>query len=404
MTGLACALSLSASELCSQPAATVQIVSGEFGRQNTPILLSVPEQFRVAERLELNRESTSIELQWFDRERSLAAAILRKEIPATEKQSWQLRVAQKTDARASHSSGVSVRAAEDGSYLSLSVGAKEVLRYPLVLKQPPAGIEPIFAHSGHIHPLLTPAGKTLTAEFPADHPHQHGIFNAWVNTTFEGRKVDFWNQKDRTGMVEHVRVVDTASGSVFGQFTVELAHLDLSGPTGKKPVLREFWTVRAWNIDSEFLLDIESRQTCIADSPLTINEYHYGGMSFRGREDWLGKTRANFHTSEGKSRSDGNHTRPTWTAIAGQVDGSACCLTVMGHPENFRHPEPVRLHPEKPYFVFTPPQLGSFERPPGKEVLARYRYHVTDTAYSAPRAEQVWNDYAAPPIRVATAN
>ena len=128
-----------------------------------------------------------------------------------------------------------------------------------------------------------------------------------------------------------------------------------------------------------------------------MEEYHYGGMSFRGREEWLGEVASRFLTSDGKTRANGNHTRPHWVAIEGLIDGSPCAVAIMGHPNNFRHPEPVRLHPNKPYFVFTPPQLGKFELRPGDEFAARYRYFVTDALADPTSINAVWNAYRDPP-------
>ena len=39
-----------------------------------------------------------------------------------------------------------------------------------------------------------------------------------------------------------------------------------------------------------------------------------------------------------------------------------------------RHPAPVRLHPSKPYFSFSPMVLGDFTIAPGETYRARYRY------------------------------
>ncbi len=116
-------------------------------------------------------------------------------------------------------------------------------------------------------------------------------------------------------------------------------------------------------------------------------------MAFRGRSEWLGKEGAKFHTSEGKGRVDGNHSRPHWVSLEGSLDGQVCTVVAMGHPENFRHPEPTRLHPDKPYFVFSPSFLGAFERQKGVEYLARYRYCIADGAVSPDTANQWWEAY-----------
>ncbi len=273
---------------------------------------------------------------------------------------------------------------------------RPVLRYHTAVVEPPAGIAPVFRRSGFIHPVWTPQGRVVTADFPADHPHQHGLFCAWVKTTFEGREVDFWNQAGETGRVEHVRLVSLRNEPDFAEFTVELRHSDLTAPAGPRPVLRELWTIRGRDVPQGFLFDLESRQTCIAESPLIVQEYHYGGMGFRGAEAWFaprGEARFQFLTSEGLGRLEGNHTRPHWVAAHGEIDGGECGIAIMGHPRNFRHPEPVRLHPTKPYFVFSPCVLGEFRLEPGIEHRARYRYYVYDGPLDRDAIERVWEAY-----------
>ncbi len=284
---------------------------------------------------------------------------------------------------------------ETDDVLELRHGEQPILRYHKSIVQPPEGVSPLYARSGHLHPVWTPAGRVVTSEFPADHLHQHGVFSAWVKTTFEGRSVDFWNQKGGTGTVEHVRVLDRVPRGENAGFTVELRHLDLSAPGGPKPVLREIWQVTATAQQGAFLFDIESRQTCIADSPLLIHEYHYGGMAFRGADAWLNTSDTasgfRFETSEGLDRIDGNHTRPRWVAARGPIDGSPCTLAIAGKPGNFRHPQPVRLHPSKPYFVFSSCVLGEFQLNPGVEHVNSYRYVVADGTLSPEQIDSLLN-------------
>ena len=222
-----------------------------------------------------------------------------------------------------------VTCTDDGRGLLLRVGGKPVLRYNHAVLEPPAGVEPVFRRSGFIHPLTTPLGLVVSDDFPPDHAHQHGLFFAWVNTTFGGHHVDFWNQKAGTGDVRHDAILGTVSGPVFGQFDVRLKHEALTEPGGPVPVLDEEWTVRAYGLADPFVVDFESRQTCASARPLEINTYHYGGFGLRGNRAWfdsaakgasrttLTRGESDFLTSEGKGRADGNHTRPRWVDLSG---------------------------------------------------------------------------------------
>jgi hypothetical protein len=250
--------------------------------------------------------------------------------------------------------------------LLLAVGPLPVLRYQHAV-MPSADPElPYYARSGFIHPVYDPRKRMLTDSMPADHMHQHGLMFAWVNTTFEGRKMDFWNSKLQQAEVRHAGFDGYCSGPVFAAFTARLDHIDRTAPGGPKTVLHETWEIRVYNRADGFLFDLRSTQNCAGSEPLVINKYDYGGMCIRGTSAWLEAGQSDFLTSEGKNRREGNHTRPLWCDLSGQLEGQASGITCFCHPANFRYPQPVRLHPSKPYFCWAPMVLGPFAIEPGK--------------------------------------
>ncbi|MCA9184975.1 MAG: PmoA family protein, partial [Planctomycetales bacterium] len=271
-----------------------------------------------------------------------------------------------------------------------------VLVYHCDIAPVPADIDPVFARSGFIHPLYSPGGRVLTDDYPPDHAHQHGVFTAWVNTTYDGKKVDFWNQKDRTGNVRHVSVDNLVSGPVFAEFTVTLDHVQLQDDNPPNTILKEQWTVRAYHRSDPLVVDLESTQVCVAEKPLQLNEYVYGGFGFRGHRQWGKDPSFGFMTSQGKHRTDGNHTRPNWLITHGNVDGSPAYVVAMGHPQNYRYPQPVRLHPSMPYFSLAPPVLGPFQLQPGVPYASRFRLVTFDGPPDEMDAENAWLEYAIP--------
>ena len=99
-------------------------------------------------------------------------------------------------------------------------------------------------------------------------------------------------------------------------------------------------------------------------------------------------------TSEGKKQEDGNHTRPNWVAMSGQVDGELCGIAAMSHPDNFRSPQPVRIHPEKPYFCFAPMVLGEFRLEPDKPYVSRFRFAAFDGKPDPEQLNALWQAFA----------
>jgi hypothetical protein len=393
------------------PGVLIEVSAGAHARHGTPVIFALPEALRSARAVTLTELGTETE-RAVDAQVLEApgmppsvAWIIRDPLPSGSTRRYRLDAA---------SAGLSHRAAVtcigDGKHLRLQAGDRPVLQYNTALVEPPGGIESCFRRSGQIHPVYTPSGRIVSDDFPPDHAHQHGVFFAWVNTTFEGHPLDFWNQKTETGRIAHAAVLGMAGGPVFGQFQVKLRHEDMTAAGGPRPVLDEVWTVRAYPASDVFLIDFESRQTCAGASPLTINQYHYGGMGLRGHRDWFDPSvkgnnppdparsgKSDFLTSEGKNRATGNHTRPTWVDLAGLVDGQPAGVALLDHPDNFGFPQPVRLHPNKPYFCFAPMVLGRFEIVPGREYVSRYRFVVHDGMPEARELERHWHDYAEPP-------
>jgi hypothetical protein len=103
-----------------------------------------------------------------------------------------------------------------------------------------------------------------------------------------------------------------------------------------------------------------------------------------------------FLTSEGKTRENGNETRAKWCYVGGDVDGKPAGIAILCHPDNFRFPQPVRIHPDEPFFCFAPSQLGDWKIEPGKPYGAKYRFVVTDGEPDAKEIERLWRDYAEP--------
>ena len=406
-----------------------EVEAGPYARRDTPVIVPLPEAMRDASRFALEDLDShkAVPVQKVAHQvigQSGVAWILRDPLPAGTTRRYRL-TANTRHAAIRPDGGV--HAFVDGKPLehnggtldphktgTLKVGDRPALTYQAAVAEPPAGIDSVYRRSGFIHPLQTPSGVAVTDDFAPDHAHQHGLFFAWVNTTFEGRHVDFWNQKERTGRVSQAspgKVYQNSimGGPVFGELLVELLHEDLTAPGGPKPVLRDIWLVLVYDIPGAFVIDFQSAQH-IVDEKLSINKYHYGGLGLRGNRQWFDPTasgesppdptksgRSDFLTSEGKHRVDGNHTRSRWVDLSGQVDGQCAGLTILDNPSNFRFPQPVRLHPNKPYFSFAPSVEGDFAITRGHPYVSRYRHYLHDGPPVPEAIERVWHDYAEPP-------
>lgn len=272
--------------------------------------------------------------------------------------------------------------------LTLSSDGAPLLRYNAQYIESPKPEAPWYGRSGFIHPVYTPSGRIVTDDFPSDHLHQHGLMFAWTSAHVDGRHIDFWNSADRTGRVEHAETIESSNDSL----TVELHHVDDSTEP-PRVVLHETWQIRRVPHESMTVFDLRSTQTCVMDQPLKIAKYHYGAMCVRGAADWV-DGRARIRTSAGKDRVEGNHTRPRWVSMQGEVDGATCGIAAMGHPDNFRAPQPVRLHPQMPYFCFAPMVAGDFAIEPDQPYISRFRFVAFDGQPEADQLNALWRDFS----------
>lgn len=286
--------------------------------------------------------------------------------------------------------------------LHVVVDDKPVLTYQMETVLPDDGSPEYYKRGGFIHPAFAPNGEVITDGFPVGHTHQHGIFFAWVKTSFQGREIDFWNQHKENGTVVFDSLISHSGGPVFSEFVGAQTAVVLDGADTTR-VLDERWNVKVYNLSQYFMWDIEVSQKNITDEVLQVLPYHYGGMAFRGSADWndttatadqelTGVGKGGFLTSEGLGRS-GNHTRPNWVSMHGNVNDRPVNMTVMGHPYNFRLPQYIRIHPTMPYFCFTPVVEYGFDFKPGDVHIARYRVIATSGSPNPDTLDLFWKQF-----------
>ena len=287
-----------------------------------------------------------------------------------------------------------------GSKLKVTAGNKPLIEYQAEPGELPRdNIKPIFRRGGYLHPIYSLSGKVITDDFPPNHIHHHGVWFAWSNAEFEGRATDFWNMGDGKGHVEFVELGNTWSGVAHGGFTTKHRYVDLTSGS-PKTALDEDWEVRILNRlrDQNFwVFDLSCTQRC-ASTTIKFPEYRYGGVGLRGPWAWNGKDAVSFLTSDGVRDRVKSHTmKARWCDMHGTIDGQPVGIAVMGHPDNFRAPQPMRVHPSEPFFNFAPQQAGDFELQPGKTYVARYRFVIHDGAPDKDLLDRLWASYANPP-------
>lgn len=268
---------------------------------------------------------------------------------------------------------------------------KNVFFYQSATAMPPPDSPAYYRASGYIHPLFSPAGKIMTEDFPSTHAHHHAIFHAWANTRFRNSHVDFWNQQKKEGTVKHNGIMHMKEGPVYAELVTGQEYLSLAH--GR--VLTETWTIRCFAVAGQYMFDIALEQENITEDTLYLDIYLYGGMAFRGAKQWdphdtlAFRSRWNVYTSEGAMDSVANHTRARWVTTSGQIDGTPASVTIFNHPTNVRYPQKIRVHPDMPYWVYSPVVDQPLLIPPKGKYTARYRYYVCNSKPEETTLEQI---------------
>ncbi|MDA8967698.1 PmoA family protein [bacterium] len=295
---------------------------------------------------------------------------------------------------------------ETDAKIEIRDGGKPLLCYNKLSPSAPDGIDPVYERTGFLHPICSPSGKTVTASFPFDHPHQQGIFSAWVKTKYAGTDIDFWNLAKGTGRVMHQRVIETYSSKEGTGFVVDLLHRSEQQPN--LDILTERWRVNAVPTDGTFhCFDLQTQQRALTELPLTVEEFHYGGVAIRGPVAWLTAKDSDSNTvkntepestgftnSFGSERVKGNHERPNWVTMWGSIGDERVSITVMCGRSSFRAPQATRLHPTKPYFCFCPCVNGSFIIDQQNSFQSSYRFLITDSKPKPEWVQQRWQEYS----------
>lgn len=284
-----------------------------------------------------------------------------------------------------------VKILKQGGEIGIAAGGRPVLRYYQKPVTGPPGTPPLFARSGYIHPLVAPNGAVVTDDFAADHPHQRGVFFAWTKTAIGDQDPDFWNLGAGKARIVSMEAAETRRG-----FRARHSWEMRSGDAWT-PVLDETWEVTCHPPqfddplapNAAFVIDLTSRQKPRVE--ILLPEYRYGGMAVRGARDWMtDRKRLTVVTSEGKDLATADATRARWVDMSGKVGDREAGIALLEHPANLGAPNTLRVPPDHPYVVFSPPKAGPIKLEAGKEYVFRYRLIAHNGPSDRARLEREW--------------
>ncbi len=288
-------------------------------------------------------------------------------------------------------------------------GTQPLLAYQKAIMPAPEGESPHYARSGFIHPLYSPSGGLLTSIQPLDHFHHMGLWHAWVDSTQQGKALDFWNLAKGQAGVRYEETLAIDEGDEKVRLAVRQSHFsrtstqatdhtqreEQAGETETKVVLEDHFSVELQALENAYLLDYVSVQTNVSASPITFNAYRYGGgIAYRGPGYW-DEHNSGYLTSEGLQREGGHGSRARWVRLHGPTETGLASVVIMSHPTNPQSPQPVRIWPDGPmFFNYVPAQKTPLQLAPGETMTLRYRLIVSDGVIPPEVIESRWQRYA----------
>lgn len=316
------------------------------------------------------------------------AFILPGKLAAGESRTYTLRLV----AGSAPTAGIRVED-DKGKSLLFRSGVRSVAKYNYGLIQKNPGKPSAFDRTAYFHPVWAPCGHIITDDFPKSHKHQRGVFLAWTRATIGKYKADFWNLGVRRGKTRHKGLSSVVSGPVFGGF---VARNDCVAED--RVAIEETWVTRVYaRPTGPWIIDFDIRHTAV-DKRVVLEKYHYGGMAFRGRPDWLKRKRPTIEASDGFNAKKGATESAKWIDMAGELPGGKQGgIVLIDHASNPTYPTAARIHPKDPYFCFAFSRRGAYTIEPGQSLELRYRCVIHDGLPDRKDDDRWAADFADPP-------
>ncbi|MBM4042324.1 MAG: hypothetical protein FJ290_27855 [Planctomycetes bacterium] len=281
----------------------------------------------------------------------------------------------------------------EGKCVDVAAGGKPVFRYNhgVVAQFPDKPSK--YDRACYFHPLWAPCGEIITGDYHPDHAHHRGVWFAWVKADAGSVKANFWEIQEGRGKFVNKAIAPIA-GPVFAGFT---AQNDLV--SGDKTILKETLVARVYAEPRGLrLIDLDVRHEA-TDEDVVLGKLHYGGLGFRGRDEWNEKGAiVDVLTSEGKTRKDANATKARWVDYTGRLGAEGWGgLLAIEHPANPRYPNGVRVHPSMAFFSTTLVQPDAYTIKKGEPLVLRYRLVIHDGKPDKALAERLAADFVSPP-------
>lgn len=271
--------------------------------------------------------------------------------------------------------------------LTLRDGQVEVLTYRFSnqLKQ---DVDPKYTRSCYIHPLYSLDGTVLTADFPKDHLHHHGVFWTWPVVKTRGQDTQTWHP-DTPSLRQHFgRWLKQEVKNGAATLSIEnVWKLDDNEVVAKETVTLHILPAddagRA--IDLELVFQAVGGPLELRGSP--DQNKGYGGLCIRGAPMFTG---AALTTEQGLLKKDSTNTPFRWADMSTEELGIAIFVS-PGHP-GFPTTWLIR-NSYAGILNVSWPGLKPAVLQPEKKAILRYRIYVHKGNATEGRVQQAYEKF-----------
>jgi hypothetical protein len=255
--------------------------------------------------------------------------------------------------------------------------------------QLPSGQDAKQARSCYIHPLFSLDGEILSADFPADHLHHHGLFWTWPSVMVRGVATQTWHPAEPSLRQHFVKWAKREADGQGARLIVE----SVWKLRESEDVVEETVTLAVHGASlSGRAIDVEIVLRPVG-GPLELRgaaeeNKGYGGLSFRGAPLLKGAT---LTTDEGLLTADSTGKPFRWADLSTPELGVAVFVSPdhPGYPLGWlaRNSYAGILNPSWP-------GLAGTTLAPDVPISLRYRVYVHRGDASAARVEEAYEAYA----------
>ncbi len=242
----------------------------------------------------------------------------------------------------------------------------------------------------YVHPLWGVGGELLTADFPKDHYHHHGIFWTWPHVEVDGKRYDIWagpNIKDK-----FVRWICRETGPAAAVLAVENGWF-----VGDKKVMIERVWLRTYRVTGDSrVLDLEF-VWIPTDRPVKLwgaGGKSYGGLTVRFAVG--DQKEAVITVPSGRTTADLAETRLPWADLTYPFDAAAgpSGAAIFIHPDHPDYPPTWLTRHYGPLCVGWPGvKAKTFQ--PDQPIRLNYRIWIHKTAVGLDELKQAYEGYMA---------